>query len=74
MSDQFIGQILADKYRIEEVLREGEFGKIYRGKHLLMEKPVTVKMLSPALTVDEKSCANFPRKPARFRVFRIRIF
>ena len=59
MSDQFIGQILADKYRIEEVLREGEFGKIYRGKHLLMEKPVTVKILSPALSVDENIVRQF---------------
>ena len=62
MSDQFIGQILADKYRIEEVLREGEFGKIYRGKHLLMEKPVTVKILSPALTVDENIVRQFSQE------------
>ena len=62
MSDQFIGQILADKYRIEEVLREGEFGKIYRGKHLLMDKPVTVKMLSPALTVDDEIVRQFSRE------------
>lgn len=62
MSDQFIGQTLADKYRIDEVLREGEFGKIYRGRHLLMEKPVTVKILSPALTVDEEIVRQFSRE------------
>ncbi|MEO6590612.1 MAG: protein kinase [Pyrinomonadaceae bacterium] len=62
MSDQFIGQILADKYRIEEVLREGEFGKIYRGRHLLMEKPVTIKMLSPALTVDDNIVRQFSQE------------
>lgn len=62
MSDQFIGQILADKYRIEEVLREGEFGKIYRGTHLLMERPVTIKILSPALTVDENIVRQFSRE------------
>lgn len=62
MSDQFIGQILADKYQIEEVLREGEFGKIYRGKHLLMERPVTIKILSPALTVDENIVRQFSRE------------
>lgn len=62
MSDQFIGQILADKYRIEEVLREGEFGKIYRGRHLLMEKPVTIKMLSPALTVDDNIVRRFSQE------------
>jgi len=62
MSDQFIGQILADKYQIEEVLREGEFGKIYRGKHLLMERSVTIKILSPALTVDENIVRQFSRE------------
>ncbi len=62
MSDQFIGQTLADKYRIEEILREGEFGKIYRGRHLLMEKPVTVKILSPALTVDENIVRQFSQE------------
>ncbi len=62
MSDQFIGQILADKYRIEEILREGEFGKIYRGRHLLMEKPVTIKMLSPALTVDDNIVRQFSQE------------
>lgn len=62
MSDQFIGQTLADKYQIEEVLREGEFGRIYRGKHLLMERPVTIKILSPALTVDENIVRQFSRE------------
>lgn len=62
MSDQFVGQILADKYQIEEVLREGEFGKIYRGRHLLMERPVTIKILSPALTVDENIVRQFSRE------------
>lgn len=62
MSDQFIGQTLADKYRIEEVLREGEFGKIYRGRHLLMDKPVTVKVLSPALTVDDEIVRKFSQE------------
>lgn len=59
MSDKFIGQTLADKYRIEELRREGGLGNIYRGKHLLMEKDVTVKILSPALAVDEKIVKHF---------------
>ncbi len=62
MNDQFIGQVLAEKYRIEEVLREGEFGKIYRGKHLMMEKSVTVKILSPALSVDENIVRQFSQE------------
>lgn len=62
MSDQFIGQVLAEKYRIEEVLRDGEFVKIYRGRHLLMDKPVTVKILSPALSVDDEIVRRFSQE------------
>ena len=59
MSDKFIGQTLADKYQIEEELREGDLGKIYRGTHLSMEKPVTVKILSPTLALDENIVKQF---------------
>ena len=59
MSDKFIGQTLADKYRIEELRREGGLGNIYRGTHLLMDKDVTVKILSSALAVDENIVKRF---------------
>ncbi|HQU81953.1 MAG TPA: protein kinase [Pyrinomonadaceae bacterium] len=59
MSDQFIGKVIANKYRIESVLREGEFGKTYRGTHVSMEKPVIIKILSPALAVDENIAWQF---------------
>ena len=59
MSDKFIGQTLADKYQIEEVMREVDLGKIYRGTHLSMEKSVTVKILSPTLASDENVVKQF---------------
>ena len=59
MLDEFIGQVLADKYRIDSVLRESGLGKIYRGTHLLMDKLVTVKILSPSLAVDENIVKRF---------------
>jgi serine/threonine protein kinase len=59
MSDQFIGQTLANKYRIGDAVRESGLGRVYRGTHLLMDKPVTVKILSPALAVDENIVKRF---------------
>jgi serine/threonine protein kinase len=59
MTDQFTGQTLAEKYRIGPVLRDSDLGRIYRGTHLLMDKPVTVKILSPALAVDESIARQF---------------
>lgn len=63
MSDQFIGQTLADKYQIDSVLRDGGgLGKFYRATHVSMEKPVTVKILAPALAVDENIVKSFSRE------------
>lgn len=59
MADQFIGQTLADKYKIESVMRNGGLGKTYHATHLLMDKPVSVKILPPALAVDESIVKNF---------------
>jgi serine/threonine protein kinase len=59
MADQFIGEVLADKYRIDSVIRDGSLGKLYRGTHVLMDKPVAVKILAPALAVDEEIVRQF---------------
>jgi len=59
MVDQFTGQTLANKYRIDSFLRESDLGKIYRGTHVSMDKPVTVKILKPALAVDDNIVERF---------------
>ncbi len=59
MNDQFIGQTLASKYRIDAFLRTSGSGEIYRGTHLLMDTPVTVKILAPALAADENAVRDF---------------
>jgi serine/threonine protein kinase len=56
---EMIGKILAEKYRVEAFLRESGMGKIYRGKHLLMDNPVAIKILSPALAVDDTIVQRF---------------
>lgn len=59
MSDQFIGQTLAGKYRVDSFLRNGGLGKVYRATHLLMDTPVTVKILASALAVDANIVKDF---------------
>src|SRR5688572_15324343 len=60
--DALLGQILADKYRIDERLSEGGMGTVYRGTHVLMDKTVAVKVLRPSLAADEKIVARFSRE------------
>ncbi|NJM51970.1 MAG: protein kinase [Blastocatellia bacterium] len=62
MNNQFIGKVLAEKYRIDSLMREGALGNLYQGTHLLMEKPVCIKILPPALAVDEAIVNNFARE------------
>lgn len=59
MNHELTGKILADKYQIDEVLREDNLATVYRGTHLLMEKPVTVKVLSSALATDDNIVKQF---------------
>ncbi|HEX8845072.1 MAG TPA: protein kinase [Pyrinomonadaceae bacterium] len=62
VKDTLIGQTLADKYRIEELINEGGMGAVYRGTHVLMDKTVAVKVLHPALAADDKIVARFSRE------------
>lgn len=62
MSEQFIGKVLAEKYQIDSIMREGALGNLYRGTHLLMEKPVCVKILPSELAVDEAIVNNFAQE------------
>ncbi|HRH42794.1 MAG TPA: protein kinase [Pyrinomonadaceae bacterium] len=62
MADQFIGKVLADKYQINSLISKGNLGNLYHGTHLLMEKPVMVKILPSALAVDEKIVDNFAKE------------
>ena len=60
--DSLLGQVLADKYRIDERLSEGGMGTVYRGTHVLMDKTVAIKVLRPSLAADEKIVARFSRE------------
>src|SRR6476659_4142922 len=60
--DSLLGQILAEKYRIDERLSEGGMGAVYRGTHVLMDKTVAIKVLRPSLAADEKIVARFSRE------------
>ena len=60
--DSLLGQTLAGKYRIDERLKEGGMGTVYRGTHVLMDKTVAIKVLRPSLAADEKIVARFSRE------------
>ena len=42
------GTVLDGKYRLDEQLGAGGFGAVYRGLHLVLDRPIAVKMFRPA--------------------------
>jgi len=59
MGDQLTGKVIAEKYRIDTQLRNGDLGDFYRGRHLFMDKPVTLKILSLGTKADEQDRNRF---------------
>jgi eukaryotic-like serine/threonine-protein kinase len=62
LEDPLIGQTLAGKYRIEKLIKQGGMGAVYRGKHVLMDKTVAIKVLKPSLAGDDAVVARFSRE------------
>ena len=62
VTDPLIGHTLDGKYRIEERLGIGGMGTVYRARHLLIDRPVAVKVLNQRLVGDEASRVRFQRE------------
>jgi serine/threonine-protein kinase len=62
LEDPLVGQTLAEKYLIEELIKRGGMGAVYRGKHVMMDKTVALKVLRPALAGDDAVVARFSRE------------
>jgi len=54
-----IGQTFDDKYYLEERLGEGGMGHVYRARHLLMDRPVALKVLHPRFVENEAARTRF---------------
>ncbi len=57
-----IGTVLAGRYRIAGVLGSGGMGRVYRGEHTAMGKPVAVKVLHAALGRNKEAAIRFQRE------------
>src|SRR5262249_26016109 len=55
-----VGSVIAERYRIDEVLAEGEMGAVYRAEHVPMRMRVALKLLYPEAGTD--AVARFERE------------
>lgn len=59
MTGEFEGKDLAEKYEVGPLVRRGEIADIYRGRHIFMDRPATLRIVPRALTVDDQIVRRF---------------
>jgi serine/threonine protein kinase len=59
MADGFEGKVIADKYEVGTLISAGPTGNLYRGRHVLMDKPEMLKLLSRELAADNRVVSRF---------------
>jgi serine/threonine-protein kinase len=60
--DPLIGVTFDGKYRLDERLGQGGMGTVYRATHLLIDRPVAIKVLNPRFVEDEEAQERFRRE------------
>ena len=56
------GDILKDRYLINEKLGNGSMGEVYRAEHLTLHRQVAIKVMHVHVAENEKSLARFRRE------------
>lgn len=61
-TDEWIGRIVAGKYRVEELVGEGGMGQVFRATQLSLDKAIVLKVLRRSLLSDARTVARFQRE------------
>ena len=62
LTDAPIGQVLAGKYRIDGLLKTGGMGAVYHATHVMLQKPIAVKLIRPELVTSQDTIQRFHRE------------
>jgi serine/threonine protein kinase len=61
-NDPLLGRVFDGKYRLDEPLGGGGMGTVYRATHLLIDRPVALKVLSQRFVGDQTAQQRFRRE------------
>src|SRR6478672_1144393 len=59
MTDELIGKIVADKYRVECFVREGESGDLFTARHEIRDTDLLIAILPQAISIDARWVKRF---------------
>jgi serine/threonine protein kinase len=60
--EQYVGQVLDDKYRLERLLGKGGMGAVYLATHLGTDRYVALKLIVPQFMQNEEFVERFKRE------------
>src|SRR6478736_6022688 len=60
--EQYVGEILDDKYQLEQLLGQGGMGAVYLATHLGTERYVALKLIAPQFMRNEEFVERFKRE------------
>jgi serine/threonine protein kinase len=59
---ELTGEVLDEKYRIEQELGKGGMGSVYQATHLGTDRPVAVKVIAPQFMMNDEFVERFRRE------------
>ena len=62
LTDAPVGQVLAGKYRIDGLVKTGGMGAVYHATHVMLQKPIAVKLIKPELVTSQDTIQRFHRE------------
>jgi eukaryotic-like serine/threonine-protein kinase len=60
--DPFLGMVLDDRYKVESLLGSGGMGNVYAARHIVIDKPVAIKILRLEYSKDPRQAERFIRE------------
>src|SRR6201994_4996141 len=60
--DPLVGRVVAGRFLVEELVGTGGMGKVYKARHLSLDRSVCIKLLKPALLEDPTLVGRFERE------------
>jgi serine/threonine-protein kinase len=60
--DPYLGTVVNGKFHVEALIGQGGMGKVYRARHLTLERPVVLKILHRGFSADPAVAQRFHRE------------